>query len=844
MKKIAVTFLSILFVAGILVMTGCDCEDSTKNNEAGKKLLEQGIKYNLTTEEGYEEALQDDEFMSNTVDALITEEQENAAPVSTGILGDVNSDGAVKITDSLLVAKYYIGADLEYFDETVADVNGDLKIDITDSLLIAQFYVGQITEFPVENGLETTLKQENDELYKSAGSKLLIDNGDSFVMGGDMLLDKNDPVSQALVNDLLRNEAGLEEREYPEINISDNPSETEGSKGHVNTEKTVFWRYMKIRYFLDSSFSQSEKNNILNSMKLLESVCDIEFVDVNTLDKDPFFYTLRIRLLPDYSESSQATLGRQKYSYLHLTKSGAKTPGTIVHELCHVLGMSHEHQRYDRDKYVTFHPENTYSDWPGVMSNFETVPRTKMVEKTFLWFHYTTEDIISETYGDYDYDSIMHYDPYAFSNNGEMTLDAHGLRIGQSNHLSEGDRYTLRKIYGPSKKTEQYSYYNEWLRNSDPWIYQYSEEKDGMVITGYAGVPITSSRSNFVYVPSIINNVKVVAIGDFAFRESCEIPRLIIPSTVTYISPTAFVGGHVYDVMVNSTKYTTDNCVNGSLFDNENRLVAYTRFWDRAEYIIPDTTKIIGTKSFAHSTDLVSVTIPDSVTSIEDEAFFYCPNLTSINLPDSITSLGEGVFSGCSNLKEVILPANMSSMTSDLFKGCTSLTSVTIPGSVTVIGRYSLSGWHNLTSINIPESVTKIEEYAFFDNWNLESIDIPDSVTSIGASAFSQCYKINSIFIPDSVAEISPNTFYYCDNLKSIVIPESVTSIGNEAFLCCTSLNAVTVNSVSPPSLGRNVFANTASDLVIYVPAVSLNAYKNAEGWSHYKDIIQANPEQ
>lgn len=62
----------------------------------------------------------------------------------------------------------------------------------------------------------------------------------------------------------------------------------------------------------------------------------------------------------------------------------------IVHELGHVLGFHHEHQRWDRDDYITVHFDNIK---PGRASDYYSIPQTN-------W-------IVSST--PYDYRSIMHY---------------------------------------------------------------------------------------------------------------------------------------------------------------------------------------------------------------------------------------------------------------------------------------------------------------------------------------------------------------------------------------------------------------------------------------------------
>lgn len=76
-------------------------------------------------------------------------------------LGDVNNDNKITITDSLLVAQFYIGLDPRPFYTSAADVNCDGSINIVDAMLIAQYYIKIIDHFcdnnptPTETPLET-----------------------------------------------------------------------------------------------------------------------------------------------------------------------------------------------------------------------------------------------------------------------------------------------------------------------------------------------------------------------------------------------------------------------------------------------------------------------------------------------------------------------------------------------------------------------------------------------------------------------------------------------------------------------------------------------------------------
>ena len=119
--------------------------------------------------------------------------------------------------------------------------------------------------------------------------------------------------------------------------------------------------------------------------------------------------------------------------------------------------------------------------------------------------------------------------------------------------------------------------------------------------------------------------------------------------------------------------------------------------------------------------------------------------------------------------------------------------------------------------------------------YHLSQITLPDGLESIGDSAFYSCESLASISIPPSVTLIESGAFE-ASGLTKIVIPESVTSIGDRAFYGCTRMASITVEAVNPPAdVTNETFFDETNECPIYVPATSMNRYRDSWGWYAYR---------
>ena len=168
---------------------------------------------------------------------------------------------------------------------------------------------------------------------------------------------------------------------------------------------------------------------------------------------------------------------------------------------------------------------------------------------------------------------------------------------------------------------------------------------------------------------------------------------------------------------------------------------------------------------------------------------------------------------------------------------------VTIPVGVTTIGSNAFMSCYELTSVTMSNTVTTIGERAFQSS-GVKDIVWSNNLTTIGQNAFPLTNLGQStngvVTIPNSVTTIGERAFQRLDYMTQMYVGENVTSIGDNAFGTNSGMTSFTINALTPPTIGSELFYSHGQNFIIYVPAASVDAYKAATNWSTYASRIQA----
>jgi hypothetical protein len=198
-----------------------------------------------------------------------------------------------------------------------------------------------------------------------------------------------------------------------------------GLKGMIVEPEHARWSHAIVPYMIDEAMPPEKQTEILEAITLWEAETVVRFLKLTA--ESPDSYPDYVLFQPASGRTCASSVGRQ--GGLQLLRLAPRCHTFLIaHELGHLLGLWHEQTRLDRNLYLDVRWENIQE---AHCNNFKQ----------------RTGEAVN--HGAYDYDSIMHYSEYAFSQNGKPTLvpRVKGVHIGQRTHLSAGDIAAVNALY-------------------------------------------------------------------------------------------------------------------------------------------------------------------------------------------------------------------------------------------------------------------------------------------------------------------------------------------------------------------------------------------------------------
>lgn len=197
--------------------------------------------------------------------------------------------------------------------------------------------------------------------------------------------------------------------------------------GAVITPKIGGFRWPNgvVPYEVAEDLPFMNKLAIYQAIDLWQRKTHLEFMELNS--KNRYNYRDYISFIPAEGTTCASYVGRQGGKQ-EINLAPRCTTMNTVHEIGHALGLWHEQSRSDRNNYIRI-------VWDNILEEHRHNFEQQLTQ--------------SKDFGNYDYDSIMHYGPYSFSKNGEKTIIplVDGVEIGQRTHLSEKDIAAIGSMY-------------------------------------------------------------------------------------------------------------------------------------------------------------------------------------------------------------------------------------------------------------------------------------------------------------------------------------------------------------------------------------------------------------
>ena len=325
----------------------------------------------------------------------------------------------------------------------------------------------------------------------------------------------------------------------------------------------------------------------------------------------------------------------------------------------------------------------------------------------------------------------------------------------------------------------------------------------------------------------------VTTIGAKAFYYCSELKNLSIGSSVKKIESQAFFQSPIEAVYI--TDLSAWCKIDFSFFDDDGGWLQSSGsplgFYEPA-------------RLFLNQEEVINLVIPEDIVAIPWGAFGNCQSLRTVDTGPNVKIIYGYAFRDCPNLEEITIGENV--------QDCLSVAGIL----------YEETPDHYYPSSRIlppfPEHVNRliVKSKSCVSLGNLNS---PFNMS--GGSSFDEIVIDEGVEVmPDDIWSSSPKSLYYnaingatqpagnfglpywyygMGTPQHLFIGDKVESIAGYMFNYYEHPDTVTCYAVTPPGIAAYCFTNeTYNNALLEVPAESLEAYCNAEGWKEFYNIV------
>lgn len=284
--------------------------------------------------------------------------------------------------------------------------------------------------------------------------------GENYIWEGDIILSEEQFKSLNSYGTLQRDKPeylGPEKGIHPVLGIPTVGTSGQGAVARsFSISPSPYYLWSMVRFTYGSNLSSTDRFRIGNALYDMESNSNVRFYNETgkpTIDPDYGFEYPYIEFIraedDDVSTSNLGRIGGEQ----NIAFTANYSNGTIIHEICHSIGMRHEHTRTDRNSNVTVNFSNLTSRGASAFQ----IPSTNYYQE-----------------GSYDFSSIMGYFSTTYSvsivhdTSEPMYTKLDGSHIYRGSSISVNDRKWINRFYSPYiTRSDVYAELDDVVYNPD-----------------------------------------------------------------------------------------------------------------------------------------------------------------------------------------------------------------------------------------------------------------------------------------------------------------------------------------------------------------------------------------